>query len=122
MPLVRAPPQSRFWVGGEIQFSFLGSLRSSSSWSGSEGSCRGWVRRWLATADPVFCACSVMVVVYLGFLRVGEIPVASHCYQECSGLVWSRRRGLGTAFQVVAVETTHLCIGRVDGRSECLLV
>ncbi|KAF2617505.1 hypothetical protein F2Q68_00038700 [Brassica cretica] len=61
----------RFRVGflgfGVIRFSLFGSLRCSSSWSDSAGSCHGWARG--------------------GFLRVGEIPVPIRRYQECSGTV-----------------------------------
>ncbi|KAH0862277.1 hypothetical protein HID58_079488 [Brassica napus] len=86
----------RFRVGflgfGVIRFSLFGSLRCSSSWSDSAGSCHGWARG--------------------GFLRVGEIPVPIRRYQECSGTVLVLEARLTADVIVVKVSCSipHVCV------------
>ncbi|KAL0872349.1 hypothetical protein Bca101_022054 [Brassica carinata] len=47
---------------------------------------------------------------FIGFLRVGEIPVSAHRNQECFGLYWLRRRGLKSDVIVVKVSGLFPCV------------
>ncbi|KAH0939640.1 LOW QUALITY PROTEIN: hypothetical protein HID58_007101, partial [Brassica napus] len=81
----------------------LGSLRSSSSWSGGDGSRHGQGGG------------------YLGFLRVGVIPVATRCYQEFSILYGGEAKGGYNRGESVWLDALCACLWlRFHGSSMAL--